>query len=297
MRTRLPLLIAGLILALLVAVAVFAVIRLGRGTPERLPVATRDIPPGTPLDPSDFRLAQVYGLDAATLGAVLTADEFGPYVGRPTLEMIHAGSPVFIAQVDTAAQPRLTLILSDPSHLVYPLPVNADQVGSYLVAGDRVDVIFTVGRVAAQEMTHVERWEIEAPAVPGLPITPTVQPAQRVDTVHVVTTTLRLPVSKVILPDVLVLRVEREQVRSAAVSYGMGAEQPSQAVTEGDVLRIYLEVTREQAEVLSFALNNGALNLPARAVPAGGASEGFTWNDFERLFFSGRPQEELRGER
>jgi hypothetical protein len=62
------------------------------------------------------------------------------------------------------------------------------------------------------------------------------------------------------------------------------------------VIRLYLELDREQAEVLSFALHNGALNLPARAEPVGGESEGFTWEDFEDLFYQGRPGEELRGE-
>jgi hypothetical protein len=55
------------------------------------------------------------------------------------------------------------------------------------------------------------------------------------------------------------------------------------------VERLYLEVSREQAEVLSFALHNGALNLPARAVTAGGASDGFTWDDFVERFFEDRP--------
>jgi hypothetical protein len=80
-------------------------------------------------------------------------------------------------------------------------------------------------------------------------------------------------------------------VRTAAASYGLSGEDPQPVVVEGEIVRLYLEVDREQAEILSFALHNGALNLPARAVPAEGTSEGFTWDDFEQLFFEGRPDE------
>jgi hypothetical protein len=110
------------------------------------------------------------------------------------------------------------------------------------------------------------------------------------------TTRLDLPLAKVVLGDVPVMRVERERIRSASAAYGLGEEETRRAVEEGEVVRLYLEVDREQAEVLSFALHNGALNLPARAQPAGGESRGFTWDDFEALFFQGRPEEELRGE-
>jgi Flp pilus assembly protein CpaB len=298
-RFRTPLLILGVLGALAVAAAVFFVIRAGRGTPIQLPVAIEDIPPGTPLDPTLFKLEEVRGLTQETLDAYITTEEFPDYVGRPTLETIHANSPALKAQVDPERQSRLTLTLSDPAHLVYPLPVTADQVGDYVVAGDYVDVIFTLGRVAMQEMVHVEEWEYDGPAPDSLYCRGTVTETQPLicpgDLVSH-TTVLNLPVSKVVLPDAPVMRVEREEVRSASASYGMGGEETQTQVTEGEILRLYLELDREQAEVLSFALHNGALNLPARAEPAGGESEGFTWQDFEDLFYQGRPEEELRGE-
>ena len=90
-RFRLPLLILGLVGALIVAVAVFAVIRIGRGTPVQLPVAIEDIPPGTPLDPSLFRLQEVRGFDPSTLEAYVIAGEFGEVMGHETLEMVMPG--------------------------------------------------------------------------------------------------------------------------------------------------------------------------------------------------------------
>jgi len=294
-RFRTPLLILGLVGACIVAVAVVAVVRLGRGTPVQLPVAIEDIPPGTQLDPHLFRLQEVRGLDPQTLDAYVTAEEFPQYVGYPVMETVHAGFPVGKAQVRTddpnLRQSRLTLLLSDPAHLVYPLPVSADQVGNFIVAGDRVDVVFTLGRAAAQEMSRA--YTVPGPSLPeptvGTTGTVRVTPTPALRPGEVVTETLHLPLAKVILPDVLVLRVEREQTRSASVTYGMG-EGPQQAVVqEGDVLRLYLEVDREQAEVLSFALHNGNLMLPARARPVGGATEGFTWDDFVERFFRDRP--------
>jgi Flp pilus assembly protein CpaB len=305
-RLRTPLIILGLLGAVVVAVAVVLVVRVGRGTPVELPVAISDIPPGAALEPQLFRLEEVRGLDT---GAYVTKDEFAAYVGYPTLETVHAGFPVGKAQVRTddpnLRQGRLTLLLSDEEgdedHLVYPLAVTPDQVGNYLVPGDHVDVIFTLGRAAANQIEHVE--EVEAPPLPGAsnPSTPTVPAAPVVvieyeDDNQYVTTTLDLPLAKVILPDVPVLRVEREQIRTASASYGLGGAESTERVVQGDVQRIYLEIDREQAEVLSFALHNGALNLPARVEPVGGHTEGYTWDDFVDSFFADRPQEELRGE-
>lgn len=299
MSRRLPLLIVGIVGAVVVVIGVFLTIRLGRGTPVQVPVAIGDVPPGTSLEPGQFRLQAVRGLDTSTLEAMVEADEFGAVVGHETLETVHAGSPLLWAQVGPQYQSRLTLVVSGTDHLVYPLPVSADQVGNYLVAGDHVDVIFSLGRIAYQELYHVEEWAYDGPASPRCRSRRTTTQTTALcpgDTIAY-TTTLNLPVSKVVLPDVRVLRVEREQLRTASASYGMGTgdeEARPPQTREGEIIRIYLELDRDQAEILSFALNNGTLNLPARAVAAGGESEGFLWEDFEELFYRGRPQEDLR---
>ena len=77
----------------------------------------------------------------------------------------------------------------------------------------------------------------------------------------------------------------------------MGSEEEARPrTTAGEIIRLYLELDQHQAEVLSFALHNGALNFPARAEPAGSQTTGFTWDDFGGMFFQGRPEGELRGE-
>lgn len=296
-RFRMPLIILGAVGFLVVAGVVIVYVRASIGTPEVVPIAKRDIPAGTQLDHSDFDLLEVRGLDTS---AYVMRDEFrAVYEGYPLLQPVLAGLPVLKAQVNVTDtlryEDRLTLLLSEDEdaadHLVFPLPVTADQVGNFVATGDYVDVIFTLGRPAATEIQHGEKIEPPAPVSPTHVSTPTYRYGE------IVTTTLTMPIVKVILPDVPVMRVEREQVRAASASYGTGAEAQEETVVEGDVVRLYLELDREQAEVLSFALNNGTLNLPARAEPAGGASEGFAWEDFVDLFFADRPEEELRGER
>ena len=294
-RVRWPLLAVGLVGAVLVAVMVVVVVRAGRGTAVPLPVAVDDIPPGTPLDPQQFRLTEVRDPDPAFLEAVVTADEFTQVMGLPVVETVHAGAPVFKAQVQTEApnewQSRLTLLVSDPNHVVFPIPVTPDQAGNYIVAGDYVDVVFSLGRVAAHEMSRA--YEVPEPEMPRARTvtTRTVQEEPEYRPGEVVTETLQLPVAKVVLPDVRVLRVERERVQAASVTYGAAGEEGGtrRREAEGDVVRLYLEVDRERAEVLAFVLNNGTLNLPAHARPIGTETEGFTWDDFVDRFFRDRP--------
>jgi Flp pilus assembly protein CpaB len=302
-KLRTPLIILGLAGAVIVAVVVVLVVRLGRGTPVEILIAKQDIEPGEKVEPAMFQLEEIRGMSHGPLSTYIRREEFlAKYNGLPALTMINKGSPLMKAHLPDpdspaglqARQGRLTLLLDDPENVVYPLPVSVDQVGNYVVAGDYVDVTFTLGRMAASDVQHVE--EIPAPTLQpsGRVTTPTVPIARRSKAAEHVTTTLSLPVAKVILPNVHVLRVEREQVRSASATYGTSGETTTRT-EEGDVVRLYVELSREDVEVLSFALHNGALNLPARAEPSSEATEGFFWDDFVDSLFADRPAEELCG--
>jgi len=304
-RLRTPLIILGLVGAVVVAVAVVLVVRLSRGTPVEILVAKQDVEPGMEVEPGMFQLEEIRGMSRGPLSTYVLKDEFlAKYNGLPALVMINKGSPLMKAHLPDpdspdglqARQGRLTLLLDDPENVVYPLPVSVDQVGNYIVAGDYVDVTFTLGRMAASEVQHVEEIPaptLQAPAV-GRVTTPTVPTTRRSEATEHVTTTLSLPVAKVILPNVHVLRVERERIRSASATYGTSGETTTRT-EEGDIVRLYVELSREDVEVLSFALHNGALNLPARAEPADGSTEGYFWDDFVDSLFVDRPAQELCG--
>jgi Flp pilus assembly protein CpaB len=306
-RLRSPLLILGIVLSAVVCGAVVLVLRFSQPQTVELPVAIDDIEPGTAINPKLFRLEEVSGLSSESLDAYVTKEEFlGDYNGLPALETIYAGSPILKAQMPDPDDPdvgiwrqkRLTLLLKDPENVVYPIPVSADQVGNYIYTGDYVDVVFTLGRVAMSEFEHSEKVEVPDLPMPGatLPTTPTVPTAPPVTTIKAdewVTTTLSMPVAKVILPNVHVLKVEREVQRSSAsASVGTG-DDSEPVVIEGDVVRLYVELSRADAEVLSFVLHNGALNLPARAEPSDTTTEGYFWEDFVDALFADRDMEEL----
>jgi Flp pilus assembly protein CpaB len=302
-KLRSPLLILGVLLAAVACGAVVLVLRYSQPKAVELPVAIDDIEAGTAIDPKLFRLEEVSGLSPKSLDAYVTKEEFlGRYNGLPALETIYAGSPILKAQVPDPDDPdvgswrqdRLTLLIKDPENVIYPIPVSADQVGNYIHSGDYVDVIFTLGRVTMSDFQHGEKVEAPDLAMPGVtrPTTPTVPTVKRFKADEWVTTTLSMPVAKVILPNVHVLKVEREVQRSSAsASIGTGGDSEP-VVIEGDVVRLYAELSREDAEVLSFALHNGELNLPARAEPSDATTEGFFWEDFVDTLFADRDVEE-----
>jgi Flp pilus assembly protein CpaB len=308
-RLRTPLIILGLVGAVIVAVVVVMVIRLGRGTPVEILVAKQDIEPGTAVEPDMFQPEEIRGMSRGPLSTYVLKDEYlATYNGLPALTMINKGSPLMKAHLPDpdssdgiqSRQRRITLLLEDPENVVYPLPVSVDQVGNFVVAGDYVDVIFTLGRVSAPNLQHDQEKVAPTmqPPTGGRVTTPTVSslPVKKTaEAVEVVTTTLTLPLAKVILPNVHVLRVEREEIRSASAAYGASGETTTRT-EQGDIVRLYVELTPEDAEVLSFVLHNGELNLPARAEPAGGKTEGYFWEDFVYDVFADRPLEEVCGE-
>ncbi|MCP4518609.1 MAG: hypothetical protein GY824_25725, partial [Delftia sp.] len=61
------------------------------------------------------------------------------------------------------------------------------------------------------------------------------------------------------------------------------------SVSFGDIERLYVALSREQVEVLSFLLHNGDVRIAAHAsVYPEKPTEGITWDDFEDWFFQQR---------
>jgi hypothetical protein len=94
-----------------------------------------------------------------------------------------------------------------------------------------------------------------------------------------------------------VLRVDREVPRDSGGQNNNNADaqrEKERAKRVADVKRIYVEVDRNQLEVVSFALNNGKRNISVRATTGDTViepTEGVAWNDFIRWFYIQRNKE------
>jgi hypothetical protein len=253
-----------------------------------------DIPPDTEISPRLFRLEGWTGVQGKTLAEYVTKDEFSAYIGSVTVETVHSGFPLGKAQVlkpgaGNARIRRITLMLQgQEGKVVFPLPVEADTVGNLIQAGDFVDLVFSVGAVNVRGIEDPPDPTPTPPFIPGI----TAGPGMSRPTPPV-TETLRLPLSKLVIQNVPVLRVERELVRNAApsVSLGLGgaAQSGEPTFVEGDVQRLYVALDQEQLEIISFILHNGDVRVAAHSsVYPEKPTEGVTWDDFEHWFFKQR---------
>lgn len=297
----------------LVAAGVIAVLFLaGLTLPPviEVPVAVADIPAGTVIDRSQFRIEPMRGLSGPVQAAFVDKAEFlTQYEGAIVAdgETVYEGFPlsprqvVFVDSINGAVD-RLTL-LTDPNHVVFPIDVKPGQVGNYVRIGDYVDLVFTVGRVEGNQIevppepTFVpDLREVGTPQPPLARATPVAAPPLAAAVMPVATltptpATLDLPLAVIALPDVLVLKVEREQVPNyAAAAPGLGggpSDQP--AFLEGDVVRIYVELAPDDAAIAAFLLTAGSVVAPSHRQALSPQPYGLTWTDFKNWFLSRRP--------
>lgn len=273
-------LILGLVLGAVVAIGLFLFFRASQPVYTEIPVAINDIPAGSTISASMFRVARWADVDARSRAAYITVAEFGQADGKVLTSDVRAGFPIAKAQIDpnapTGIEQRLSLAVEGNAYYI-ALPVTPDEVGNYVQPGDRVDITLAIGQIAARELVYVR--QPDGPVIPP----PAGEP---------VTLSLSLPAAKLILQALPVLRVERDAPRAATTTTtGQQQNQSSQPYRPGDVKRVYVQVTRDQLEVLSFALNNGARNIAVRAAGADGdvtPTEGVTWSDFIKWFYAQR---------
>jgi Flp pilus assembly protein CpaB len=111
-------------------------------------VATRDLPAGATIGPTDLTVARVR-LDDALYQAAVPANELSQLVGRPLAEPVHARQLLVRAQL--SSRPPL-----GPNQLALAIPVNAHTaVGGRLRPGDRVQVLVTVDKGKPEARTTV----------------------------------------------------------------------------------------------------------------------------------------------
>jgi Flp pilus assembly protein CpaB len=278
-------LILGAVLGVIVAVGIFLYFQISRPTVVEVPVALNDIPAGTVLKAGFFRVTRLSNVDSQTVAKWITVAEWNKVDGKVTTSDIRSGFPIAKAQIDpnssSAQESRLSVVLTGTNDYYIVIATKPDEVGNYVQPGDRVDLIINIGgadRVDKLSLGPQETGDV-------------------VDHAEAVTQTIPLPISKLVMQNMSVLRVDRAPVQrsttssTASSTQAQAAQQDTASPTTSDVKRLYVKVDRAQLEVLSFVLNNGKRNIVVRA--ANGSkeslpSDGVTWDDFVRWFFAQR---------
>lgn len=283
-------LIVGALLAVLVAAGIFMLWRISQPKLSELPVAIADIPAGTVLRPAMFKAVTWANLDPDTLKRFITVDEWQKANGKSSLTDISAGYPIAESQIDpnsdAEGESRLSRVISGTKTSYMVIPVSGDVIGNYVQPGDRVDLIVSLGDSQSPDFRFGPDGEmmVEDKFDKGNGAEPKLVEA------------LAAPFSKLIVQNLKVIRIDREAVRDsggAANAANPNAEservrQLAQAKRTAEVKRLYIEVTRDQYEVLGFVLNTGKRNFAVRSATGDTViepSEGVTYNDFMRWFY------------
>ncbi len=266
--------IVGAIVAILAAGGVYLFMQLSRPVIIEVPVAATEIMAGTVLNSSMFRITRVSEVEAEALSKWVTLAEWGMAQGKAALSDIHEGFPVAKVQIDpestAAGERRLSIVLTGTNQYYAVIPTTPNEVGNFVQTGDRVDLFVSMGAMDKREF-------IDLAPTPGV-----------TDAVGIVQHT-EIPISKLVMQNMLVLRVERDAAKSSSSSSNQQAGQTS--YIPGDVKRLYVKVDRDQAEVLNFVLNAGKRSMMVRAYTSGSENlptDGVTWDDFARWFYAQR---------
>lgn len=272
------LLILGGVLGVLVALGIFIWVQATRPVPVEVPVAIDDIPAGTILKPELFRISRMSNVDQQTIARWITLSDWSEADGKLTTSDIKAGFPVARVQInpDTpeGAESRLSVVITGTNDYYVIIPTTPDEVGNYVQPSDRVDLIIT----------------IPPRDLPALTISSTTGSGVSVQASETLSQSAIYPVSKLVMQNMTVLRVEREKPREQSSS-SQNADQAKAQPQVNDVKRLYVKVDRDQLEVLSFVLNTGVRNIAVRSASGSKASlptDGVTWEDFAKWFFAQR---------
>ncbi len=282
-------LVLGALLAIVFGVGIFLFLQVTRPIVAEVPVAVNDIPAGTVLRAGLFRVAQFSNADPATLAKWVTVNNWNTADGKVTNSDIRAGFPIARSQIDpniaSQVETRLSLLLTQTNQYYIAIPTSPNEVGNFIQPGDRVDIILSIGDANGKDALAVLS-QNEQQNRTGTGSTSGVQAQNEV------TLTSPMPMTKLVMQNLKVLRVERNMPSSASSQSVSGEGQPTPVpVTAYDVKRIYVEVDRDQLEVMSFVLNNGKHNYAIRAANGSQQSlptDGVLWADFVRWFYAQR---------
>ena len=187
--------ILGVVLGIIVAAGIFLFLQISRPVTSDVPVAINDIPAGTVLHADMFRVAKLANVDRETLLKWITASEWSKADGKVVTSDIRAGFPVAEAQIDpnssAAQESRLSLALVGPDEYYVVIPASPNDVGNFILPGDRIDLILSLGDAGNKEAVAVEQ--------PGQAQNP-----NEVTTQIIITETAPMPMSKLVMQNMTV---------------------------------------------------------------------------------------------
>lgn len=250
--------------------------------PLRIAVAVQDLPAGSSLQPENYRIVDQQ-IDPGLARLYVQERELADYNGALVVDTIRRGDPLnksrLAAGDRSAALRRYALVLTDSNEVIMTLPVNPAIIPGKVSAGDRVNILFTVGRDISlssfPDPTEAPPTETPEPTPTPEALDPSALENPVVITPEITATAtptltptpvVALPLADLMLEHVEVLEVVYQQIQNP--NYGPGGD--SRPFIDGQIIAIVVKVPRAYQTVLSFAAASGdlrfAISSPALVV-------------------------------
>ena len=256
--------------------------------PYQVLVVVQDISPGETLA-EDMVATSGQRISGRVASGYVLAGEFDQFRGAMVVEPLHPGDPLtknrLVKAGNPAAARRSALGLEDPDKVLMVVPADEKNVSAGVAAGDRVDLIYSVGQPPQSNLPT----PMPFAGYGATPVPPraSAQPGQAI----VATPDLQvgLPLAKLVFYDLTVVRVRREQKPNPAYS-GQPGESP---YIDGPINALELLVPRAQQELLQWSVATGGKVAVAIVSPEAPKDQrvetfGMTWDDLLAWFKSER---------
>ena len=295
----------GVVLILIAIGGVFLVNTMTAPHYYNVVIAAHEIPAYTPLQEAMDQgwigtLRQSF--PASMQGYYVLQDELGALLQDGVIvEGMRAGEPLMRVNVATGENAqkvrRLSVALTDPDYGIVRVPVEPAHVPK-LYYGDLVDIYATFGAVRATELmtdvvvdpaavlteTEETTAEAETEVVPA-PVVPDLEESEAFTR----TFSSEMPVTMRVISHALVVRINHKLIPNP--QYGTG-DQSAPPYIEGALESVDLLIPNAGVEEAQWAILNGTMSIVLRPAVAGTVkeppTEGFTWSDFNDLFWRRR---------
>lgn len=249
------------LLGILLVVGAFgAVLYLGMSAnppPLRIAVVNRDISIGERISTNDYRIVDQI-LDPRLAQLYVQEVDVAQFDGAVVVDLMRRGDPLNKVKLaargpNDAAFRRYAIALGNPDDVLMTLPVNPDIIPDKLVPGDYINILFTGGPdTGVNQLPDNLVGPIESSITAitdSAAISPTVVPMP--------TAIVVLPMADILLAQVPILDVNREQLQNAR--YAGDAANSEQPFIEGRITSIVVRVPRRYQTLLMFGVTTSKL--------------------------------------